>query len=133
MCRSGPGVRALGESGEGPVGLLKQGRRVTLASRVESGIQRETSLVSGHWGWGCSSAQHFGSYGETRGNALLLGQRGAGCLLYNVRARLCQPSCGPGACGIVALAMHVGWTEEGGGVAAGRGWEGVGAELLIRD
>lgn len=56
---------------------------------------------------------------------------GAGCLLYNVRARLCQPSCGPGARGWHLRCMLVGLVR--GGCAGGRGWEGVGAELLIRD
>lgn len=136
MCRSGPGVRALGKSGEAR-GVFEAGTMGHLG-RLESGMQRETGLVLGGgvegwgWGWGWRLTRHFGSYGETRGNAFPQRQRGAGCLLYNVRTRLCQPACGPGARGWHLRCMLAGLEREG-GCAAGRGCEGAGAELLIRD
>lgn len=120
MCGSGPGVKkALGKSGE-TRGVFEAGTMGHL-SRLESGIQkRDSSCIGwGVWGWGWSSTQHFSSYEETRGNASLLRQRGAGCLLYKVRARLCPPSCGPGARGWHLRCMLVGLVR--GGVRAGGG------------
>lgn len=47
MYGSGPGVKALGKSGE-TRGVFEAGTMGHL-SRLEGGIQRETGLV---WGWG---------------------------------------------------------------------------------
>lgn len=128
----GAGSERLWARVERPVGVFEAGTMGHL-SRLESRKTQKRDRSCIVWGMGAEAVVQHSTLAATRRPEEMHCSPPKGRRMFIVQG---EGEALPGLvwpwCERVALAMHVGSVGEG-GCAGGRGWEGVGAELLIRD